>query len=78
LGIPVGFSESNLAVSNETDRSSCGGLDFADVADVESQGARHRDPAHCLHLFKCVDQTVVLTFLKGLDQNLSVFGAEYS
>jgi hypothetical protein len=35
LGTPVGFSESNLAVGNETDRPSCGGLDLTDVADVE-------------------------------------------
>src|SRR5271154_6792009 len=72
LGIPVGFPESNLAVGDETDRPSCRGLDLMDVADIESQGARYRDMAHCLHPFKCVGQTVVLTFLKGLDQNLSV------
>lgn len=73
LATPVGLSKSNLAVGNETDRPSCGGLDFTDVADVESQGARDRDSAHCFHFFKCVGQTIVLTFLKGLDQNFSVF-----
>src|ERR1700691_391511 len=72
LRTPVGFSESNPAISYETDRPPCGSLDFMNVADVESQGARYRDVTHCLHLFKCVGQTVVLTFLKGLDQNLSV------
>src|ERR1700733_1985183 len=72
LRIPVGFSKSNPAIGNETDRPPCGSLDFMNVADVESQGARYRDMTHCLHLFEGVGQTVVLTFLKRLDQNLSV------
>ena len=78
LATPVGLSKSNLAVGDETDRPSCGGLDFTDVADVESQGARDRDSAHCFHFFKCVGQTIVLTFLKGLDQNFRSSGVEYS
>src|ERR1700678_3762688 len=73
LRTPVGFSESNPAIGNETDRPSCGSLDFVNVADVESQGARYRDMTHCLHFFKSVGQTVVLTMLKGLDKNLPVF-----
>ena len=74
LGIPMGFTESNLAVRKKTDGSAGRGHNFSNKAKVVSNCARDLYPTHAFHLFKSIPQSVVLTLLERLYQDVSVLG----
>ena len=74
LGIPIAFAESNFPVGNKTDGPAGRRKDLPNEAEIKSKCARDLYPAHAFHLFKGVHQSVVLTLLECLYQDVSILG----
>ena len=72
---PIGFAESNLAVGNKTDGPAGRRQNLPDEAKIESKSAGDLYSTYAFHLFKSIHQSVVLSLLKCLYQNVSVVGA---
>src|ERR1019366_3427809 len=73
LRLRVGFAEGDLAVRDELDRAAGCGWDHTDEAHVVAQRSGNLDAAHCLHLLQGVGQSLVLSLLEGINEDLAIF-----
>jgi len=74
LGTPITLAESNLAAGNKTDDLARRRQDLPDEAKFVPKRAGDLYPAYASHLLKSIHQSVVLTLLERLYQNVSILG----
>ena len=68
LGIVVGFSESDRAVSSEPDPAAGWRGNQGNVAEVVADGAGDGNSADGFHVLECFDQALVLALRKRSDE----------
>src|SRR5215831_6954659 len=72
LRVKPGLTESDPTIRNKNDFSSGGRWNHLDVGAVRTERACYFHVAYRSHLLQCVDQTLILAFLKRLHENLPV------